>query len=157
MERSRIRVHRVARSEVSAEDDGPARRVGSLGRWRMDFSYKRFCQMTFVDAVEAVERCVRSHGFIVERAHDLQATLASKGFEIQPLRIYELQFASDEPPFTGVDGEFRRCRVQVYVEGDAVFVSAIRSTVLMDAEDDSLACFEEIEHRVAELVDEIAG
>ncbi|TDB39691.1 MAG: hypothetical protein D9V44_01650 [Actinobacteria bacterium] len=123
----------------------------------MDFSYKRFCQMTFVDAVEAVERCVRSHGFIVERAHDIQARLASKGFKIQPLRIYELQFASEEPPFTGIDGEFRRCRVQVYVEGDAVFVSAIRSTVLMDADDDSPGCFEEIEHRVADLVDEIAG
>lgn len=123
----------------------------------MDFSYKRFCQMTFLDAVEAVERCVRSHGFIVERAHDLQATLASKGFEIQPLRIYELQFAGDEPPFKGVDGELRRCRVQVYVEGDAVFVSAIRSTILMEVEDGQLGCFEEIEHRVAELVDEIAS
>ena len=123
----------------------------------MDFSYKRFCQMTFSEAVEAVERSVRSHGFIVERAHDLQATLASKGFEIQPLRIYELQFAGEDPPFTGVDGEFRRCRVQVYVEGDSVFVSAIRSTVLLDAGDEFIGCFEEIEHRVAELVDEIAG
>lgn len=113
--------------------------------------------MTFSDAVEAVERSVRSHGFAVERAHDLQATLASKGFEIQPLRIYELRFAGEEQPFTGVDGELRRCRVQVYVEGDDVYVSAIRSTVLLDSDEETAACILEIEHRVAELVDGIAG
>lgn len=112
--------------------------------------------MTFSDAVEAVERTVRSHGFIVERAHDLQATLASKGFEIQPLRIYELQFAGVEPGAAEIDADFRRCRVQVYVEGDEVFVSAIRSTVLLDERAGSSAFHTEIEHRVAKLVDEIA-
>lgn len=122
----------------------------------MDYSYRRSCQMSFSEAVEAVERSVRSHGFVVERAHDLQATLASKGFEIKPLRIYELQFASDEPPFNDVHDDFRRCRVQVYVEGDAVFVSAIRSTVLLETGTQHMSCFEEIERRVAKLVDEIA-
>jgi uncharacterized protein (DUF302 family) len=113
--------------------------------------------MTFSHAIEAVERSVRSHGFAIERMHDLQATLASKGFAIQPLRIYELRFAGEEHPFTGVDGEFRRCRVQVYVEGDEVFVAAIRSTVLLeDDAENPTACFEEIEHRVADLVNQIA-
>lgn len=112
--------------------------------------------MTFSHAVEAVERSVRSHGFNIERAHDLQATLASKGFAIQPLRIYELRFAGETSPFTGVDGESRRCRVQVYVEGDDVFVAAIRSTVLLeDSTENAATCFEEIERRVADLVNQI--
>ncbi|MDP3631071.1 MAG: hypothetical protein Q8S43_09025, partial [Actinomycetota bacterium] len=56
----------------------------------MDFTYKRVCHSGFESTVEAVERSIRSFGFVVERAHDLQATLAAKGFAIQPLRIYEL-------------------------------------------------------------------
>lgn len=110
--------------------------------------------MTFGEAVEAVERSVRSHGFVVERAHDLQATLAAKGFEIQPLRIYELQFPGDDALLEDVDGEFRRCRIQVYVEGDAVIVSAIRTTVLLDAENGQDERFQALERRVIELVDE---
>lgn len=123
----------------------------------MNVSYDRSCHMTFSDAVEAVERLARSHGFIVERTDDLQATLASKGFRIQALRIYELHFAGEEPPFIGVDGEFRRCRMRVYVEGNTVFFSVIRAVGLLEAEDDLAACTREVEQRVTNLVDEIAG
>ncbi len=123
----------------------------------MNVSYDRSCHMTFSDSVEAVERLARSHGFIVERSHDLQATLASKGFRIQALRIYELHFAGEEPPFVGVDGEFRRCRMRVYVEGDTVFVSVIRPMSLLEPGDDLAACAREVERRVTNLVDEIAG
>jgi hypothetical protein len=43
------------------------------------------------------------------------------------------------------------------VEGDEVFVAAIRSTVLLeDDAENPTACFEEIEHRVADLVNQIA-
>jgi len=71
--------------------------------------------------VEAVEQSVRSHGFDVVRRHDLQATLAAKGFEIQPLVVFDIGTAL---------GSTDLCKMHVYTEGDAVWVSAIRPVAL---------------------------
>lgn len=86
-----------------------------------DFTYRRECTRSFPDAVEAVERSVRLHGFAVVRRHDLQATLAAKGFEIQPLTILDVAIG---------EGDEHLCKLHVYAEGDAVWVTAIRPTVL---------------------------
>jgi uncharacterized protein (DUF302 family) len=122
----------------------------------MDLTYKRVCHRRFEDTVEAVERSIHSHGFFVDRAHDLQATLAAKGFSIQPLRIYELSTMVhlSEGPEGAVASS--QCRVHVYVEGEVVYVSAIRSAVLdevFEAEDTS-SCSQLMEQRVVGLVDE---
>ena len=87
----------------------------------MEFTYRREGHRPFSDMVEAVERSVRSHGFDVIRCHDLQATLASKGFEIQPLVVFDI---GSEEPLTDL------CKMHVYTEGDAVWVSAIRPVAL---------------------------
>jgi len=121
----------------------------------MDFTYKRVCHKAFEETVEAVERCIRSYGFVVDRTHDLQATLASKGFAIQPLRIYELSAIVRS---TGADcgTAFPQCRLHVYVEGEVVYVSAIRSAVLCEAYagEEASGRAQVVEQRVVCLVDE---
>lgn len=87
----------------------------------MEFTYRREGRRPFSDMVEAVERSVRSHGFDVIRCHDLQATLAAKGFEIQPLVVFDI---GCEERSTDL------CKMHVYTEGEAVWVSAIRPVAL---------------------------
>lgn len=125
----------------------------------MDFTYKRLCHRGFEETVEAVERCIRSHGFVVDRAHDLQVTLAAKGFSIQPLRIYELSTMIRAPGAPGGGITSSQCRIHVYVEGEVVYVSAIHSAVLyevLEAESASSRA-QVMEQRVVELVDEVTA
>lgn len=87
----------------------------------MEFTYRREGRKAFSDMLEAVERSIRSHGFDVVRRHDLQATLAAKGFEIKPLVVLDVAV-----PGAHVD----LCKMQVYTEDDVVWVSAIRPLAL---------------------------
>ena len=49
----------------------------------MDYAYKRIGAKGFRDTIDAVERSVGLHGFVVQAYHDIQGRLASKGFPIQ--------------------------------------------------------------------------
>ncbi|MBN2404351.1 MAG: DUF302 domain-containing protein [Coriobacteriia bacterium] len=126
----------------------------------MDFTYKRVGTKDFDDTVEAVQRTVRLHGFNVSRAHDIQATLDSKGFLIQPLTIFEVVAASEarraERPG---DDLVTVCRLHVYVENDAVYVTAIRPTVMSRVLTDHAAHQEALllEEQVIRLVDDVVG
>lgn len=125
----------------------------------MDFTYKRVGKQDFDSTVEAVESAVRSHGFLLSRSHDIQATLAAKGFHIQPLRVFEVVIA----PTGGADDAERRlvsvCRLHVYVEGDAVIITAIRPTAMSKVFPDPAAQREaaRLEESVVQLVDEVVG
>jgi uncharacterized protein (DUF302 family) len=128
----------------------------------LDYSYRREGTKGYLDTVGAVERCIRARGFTLEHVHDLQATLASKGFAIDPLRIYE--FDGRRPLAAGSideDADARLdllmpCRVNVFVENEKVVVAAVRPTVICsvfpEAELDDAA--RAIEEMVVELVDE---
>lgn len=87
----------------------------------MEFTYRREGSKAFSDMLEAVERTIRSHGFDVVARHDLHATLAAKGFEIQPLVVLDVA-----APGTLAD----LCKMHVYAEGEVVWVCAIRPLVL---------------------------
>lgn len=87
----------------------------------MEFTYRREGHRPFPEMIEAVERTVRSHGFDVIRCHDLQATLAAKGFEIAPLVVFDVGSESSNADL---------CKMHVYTEGDVVWVSAIRPVAL---------------------------
>ncbi|HEX9094035.1 MAG TPA: DUF302 domain-containing protein, partial [Coriobacteriia bacterium] len=54
------------------------------------YDYRRDCSSGFDEAVVAVEESLSRHGFTVRTVHDIQATLAAKGFRIRPIRIYEV-------------------------------------------------------------------
>lgn len=87
----------------------------------MEFTYRREADKAFSDMLEAVERTIRSHGFDVVARHDLQATLAAKGFAIQPLVVIDVG---------APDCRAGLCKLHVYAEGDVVWVSAIRPLAL---------------------------
>ncbi len=87
----------------------------------MEFTYRREGCRPFSEMVEAVEQSVRSHGFDVIRCHDLQATLAAKGFVIQPLMVFDIGCTRSSTDL---------CKMHVYTEGDSVWVSAIRPAAL---------------------------
>ncbi|MHB1341937.1 MAG: hypothetical protein ACYC77_01035 [Coriobacteriia bacterium] len=136
---------------------GPGGRQTPVEGSPVEFSYKRECPMGFTETIEAVERSVRLHGFVIDRAHDLKATLASKGFDIQPLRIYEITSTTWED--TGRLGEAfaAHCRIHVYEEDGAVYVNAIRPTALCRALEDTGAAqrVEAVERSVVQLVDSV--
>ncbi|MBN1193536.1 MAG: DUF302 domain-containing protein [Coriobacteriia bacterium] len=111
----------------------------------MEFTYRREGHKTFHEMLEAVERSVRSHGFDIVRRHDLQATLAAKGFEIQPLVVLDI---------AAPGASFDLCKMHVYAEGDIVWISAIRPLALwleLDNREDVSAC--EAEASVVSVVD----
>lgn len=102
------------------------------------YDYRRESPGSFDDAIAAVEAALGRHGFTVSAMHDLQATLAAKGFAINPIRIYEVRGPGD-PARAGHDpaspveprlGRLMPCRVNVFVEDAAVVVTALRPTLL---------------------------
>ncbi|MBA4370110.1 MAG: hypothetical protein C0418_00835 [Coriobacteriaceae bacterium] len=120
----------------------------------MEYSYRRVATNGFERIREAIEREVPLHGFAVAGVHDLQATLAAKGFPIQPLCIYELVLDSE---LSGQDGIalLTPCRLHVYVEEGEVWVGAIRPTLmaLMFPEARIEVLASKVEERVVGLVD----
>lgn len=120
----------------------------------MDYAYKRVGTKGFAETIEAVERSVRDHGFVVEQLHDISARLEAKGFPIRQLVIFEIG-----PAHETRDEMIRLlmpCRINVYQEGDQVVVAALRPTlfkaVFPEHELDALA--QKVEADVVSLVDE---
>ncbi len=104
----------------------------------MGYDYRRESAHGFDATLDALEDALQRHGFTSVVVRDLQATLASKGFNIKPIHIYEVGAASGPSPrgaeMPGVgDARFRRllpCRINVFVEDESVVVTALRPTLL---------------------------
>lgn len=102
----------------------------------MDFTYQRRSILGFDSTIEAVEREIRSRGFVVDAAYDLRATLSAKGFSINPLQVYEVSLGGEAAAVSPSDEPFAsQCRIHVFTEGLDVFVRAIRPTMLSRAMD----------------------
>jgi uncharacterized protein (DUF302 family) len=114
----------------------------------MEFTYRREGTKGFLETVEAVERSVRSHGFDVVGRHDLQERLAAKGFEIQPAIILEVATAG---------GSSALCKIHIYMEGDVVWVTAIRPSLLWRVLEVGDMPVDEAESSVIDLVDAAVG
>lgn len=125
----------------------------------MDYTYRRVAANGFESTRAAVERSVAAHGFEVRHVHDLQATLASKGFPIQPLCIFELWLADTAQTQTREGKMLMPCRLHVYVEEEAVCVAAIRPTLvaMMFPEVDFAGLDQRVEDSIVGLVDECTG
>jgi len=118
----------------------------------VEYAYKRGGDRTFSETTEAVELSASAHGFVVQKSYDLGAALASKGFPIRPLMIFEIAPAEDlEDPVTLI----MPCRINIYEENGRVVVAALRpslfSAVFPEHELDEIA--EEFERRVIDIVD----
>ncbi len=131
------------------------------------YDYRRDCVRGFEEAAEALESALARHGFTVRIVHDIQATLAAKGFTIKPIRIYEVEaprgpgaIGGGAAP-SGAESLTRLvpCRVNVFVEGDGVVVTALRPTLLCRVFPDEL--FDDVavalERVLVAVVDEAAG
>ncbi len=100
----------------------------------MGFAYTRACGSSLAEVVEAVGRALLDHGFVIERTHDLRERMTAKGFTIQPVHVFEAR-ATIAPGVASPAEEalIVRCRVSVYLEGDTVYVSAVRPAALWRA------------------------
>lgn len=100
------------------------------------YDYRRECSLGFDRAVESVERSLTKHGFSVRIVHDIQATLASKGFRVRPIRMYEVDAPGDPAAPEGSHAMDPRtetlmpCRISVFEEEGQVVVTVLRPTLL---------------------------
>lgn len=147
---------------LSEADQAERREDGTAG-----YDYRRECGCGFDDAVASVEAALGRHGFVVSAMHDIQATLAAKGFAINPIRIYEVKSqgaaaVSSHTPDDDVEARLAwlmPCRINIFVEDDAVVVTALRPTLLCrvfpdEGLDEIAAALERV---LVAVVDEAAG
>lgn len=86
---------------------------------RSDFAYTIETPKSFDEAVRAVEEGAAKAGFRVQHVHDVQATLAEKGFQREPFKIVEIcnsrqaQRVLSEEMTAGI---FMPCKVNVYTK-----------------------------------------
>lgn len=98
----------------------------------LDYDYRRECPLDFDETVAAVEDAIARHGFSIRSVHDIQATLAAKGFRIKPIRMYEVVGPRD-PDSSGPDPRLARlmpCRINVFEEEGSVVVTVLRPSLL---------------------------
>lgn len=123
------------------------------------FDYTVETNKTFDDAVATIEAKSKEKGFGVLHIHDVKATLASKGFEREPLKIIEVCNAKYASQVLAKDIKISLmlpCPISVYVEGGKTFISTLRPKVIADfyphAGIKELA--EEVDRIVLSIVDE---
>jgi uncharacterized protein (DUF302 family) len=123
-----------------------------------DFEYTVQSEKSFDEAVAAVEAQARELGFGVLHVHDVQATLAAKGFEREPLKIIEV--CNARHAHAVLAREIRAalmlpCPVCVYVEAGATVVSALRPLAMVEMypEADLGEIAAEVEAAIVAMVD----
>ena len=99
----------------------------------MELDYTVTTDKPFADAVAAVIEKTAAHGFRVQFVHDVQETLAEKGFVREPLTIIEMcnaKFASKVLAADPKIGLMLPCPIMVYVEGGEVVITTMRPTLI---------------------------
>ncbi len=128
----------------------------------MDFQYRLETSLDFDAAVEAVQAITAGKGFRVLHVHDVQKTLAEKGFSIEPLKIIEICNAKHANRALGADitvSLFMPCKINVYRQGGKTVINGLRPSVMAaffpagGLED--LAA--EVDSVVRAIIDEAAG
>ncbi len=101
----------------------------------MDFDYTVVTTKPFDEAVAAVERLSQAKGFRVLYVHDVQETLAAKGFKREPLKIIEIcnaKYASEALNRDIRTALMLPCPIVVYVKEGRTVISALRPAVMKD-------------------------
>ena len=128
----------------------------------MQLDYTVPTAKTHAEAVDAVTQRTAAHGFRVQFVHDVQATLAEKGFERDPLTIVEMcnaKFASQVLAADPKIGLMLPCPIMVYVEDGKTLISTMRPTLIggffPEAQINGIA--EEVEQVLFAIIDEAAA
>ncbi len=101
----------------------------------MQFDYTVPTEKLFADAVDAVQTALTERGFRVQFVHDVQETLAEKGFEREPLTIIETCNAKHAHAVLAADPKIALmlpCPVVVYEENGERFISTLKPSVIGD-------------------------
>ncbi len=127
----------------------------------MNLEYNIETDRAFDEVVGAVERMAGEHNFRVLHIHDVQATLAEKGLQREPLKIIEIcngQFAHKALGQDMRTSLFIPCKINVYTEAGKTKIKAMRplaiSEVFPEAGLDDLA--REVDGIIIDIVDRAA-
>ena len=99
----------------------------------MEFDYTITTTKTFVEAVQSVQEEIARVGMRVLYVHDVQETLAEKGFAREPFKIIEFCSAKYANEFLNKDikiGLCLPCKINVYTKDGQTFISGMRPIVL---------------------------
>ena len=99
----------------------------------MEFDYTVTTAKDFAAAVVGVQREIANAGMRVLHVHDVQQTLAEKGFNRAPFKIIEFCNARYASEFLQADikiGLCMPCKINVYVHDGQTFITGLRPTVL---------------------------
>jgi uncharacterized protein (DUF302 family) len=128
----------------------------------MQLDYTKTTTKPFDEVVKALEDAAMARSFRTLHIHDVQATLAEKGFEIPPYSIVEVcnaGFAHRAISAYSPIGMMLPCRMVVTVEGGVTKVMlmkpSIMSDILPDADLGSLP--QDVEDILVQVVDEVTA
>lgn len=99
----------------------------------MDFDYTTTTTKDFAEVVQSVQDEIAKAGMRVLHIHDVQKTLAEKGFEREPFKIVEFCNAKFANEFLNIDikiGLCLPCKINVYTKDGQTFISGMRPIVL---------------------------
>jgi uncharacterized protein (DUF302 family) len=123
------------------------------------FDYTVQSSKGFKETVAAVEATSREKGFNVLVVHDVKATLESKGFSREPMKIVEICNAKYVDQVLAKDIKIALmlpCPVVVYIQDGKTFISTLRPKVIADfyPAADVAAIAAEVDAIVLAIVDE---
>jgi uncharacterized protein (DUF302 family) len=123
------------------------------------FDYTVQSTKGFEETVAAVETMSREKGFNILVVHDVKATLESKGFSREPMKIVEICNAKYVDQVLAKDIKIALmlpCPVVVYVQDGKTFISTLRPKVIADfyPAADVAAIAAEVDAIVLAIVDE---
>jgi len=101
----------------------------------MEIAHTLKSNKPFEQVVSALEASTPKHQFRVLAVHDVQATLAEKGFQRGPLKIIEVcnaGFAHKALQKSPEVALFMPCRFAVYTEGGKTIVKLGRPTMIAE-------------------------
>lgn len=99
------------------------------------FAYQLRSDKSFDEVAANLERLSPEHQFRVLAVHDVQATLAEKGFERGPLKIIEICNAGFAHEATQKDinvALFMPCKFTVHTEDNQTVVTLARPTMIAE-------------------------
>ncbi|TDA68054.1 MAG: DUF302 domain-containing protein [Clostridia bacterium] len=122
------------------------------------FAYTVTSDKSFAEAVAAVEAQCAEKNFGVQHIHDVQATMAGKGYEIEPLKIIEvcnIKYAYQVLSKDILIALMMPCKINVYTRAGKTYITALRPTVLADffPEDGLDEVAAEVDSRITAIVD----
>lgn len=101
----------------------------------MNFDYTKTTIKNFDEVVQSVQDEIVKSGMRVLHIHNVQETLAEKGFEREPFKIIEFCNAKYADEFLNIDikiGLCLPCKINVYINDNETFISGMRPIILTE-------------------------